>query len=460
MYWANGAVTQYFRPMSLPELPTVWNVYNLRGSPFFQDTLVPGHERRSLDLFVGRSTELKDLRTYLHGRDSSRQAVSGVSGVGKTTLVQMLKAIALDDGYLTTDSLVPFVTKDTPAAFFGRVLSAVYDTILANRPMSGDNPAMQAAQQMVRAARLTTGGGSLSIVGVGGSITKGVTLTTPKDILIDGPRVLHDLLKMVRGADARGILLHLNNLESLSGRDLEGAADLLQSLRDPMLMHEGLHVILVGTTDAVIDVVNSHAQVRNVFRAPLMLEALSLPEVHALLRVRYDSWRQRPAQPATAPVEDAAVVRLFEVFQGDLRGLLKALDDGVEECIGLSGSGYALPLKPQAGVSLTAQTAKATVPPVSLSELARALEARYSAVMRSELEELRATQLSQWMEAEPASVRTQKDLMDMWELSQGTVSVVLTNMVEAGYVITRPRQGKSAIQYALSGKSRIIAGLE
>jgi hypothetical protein len=159
--------------MSLPDLPTVWNVYNLRGSPFFQDTLLTGHDRRSLDLFVGRTRELAELRSYLHARDGSRQAVAGLSGVGKTTLVQMLKAAALDDGYLTTDGLVPFLTDDTPEAFFGRVLGAVYDTILANRPTAGGSEAMQAAQQMVRATRLTTGGASATALGFGGGITKG-----------------------------------------------------------------------------------------------------------------------------------------------------------------------------------------------------------------------------------------------------------------------------------------------
>ena len=41
-----------------------------------------------------------------------------MSGVGKTTLVQMLKAAALEDGYLTTDALVPFLTGDTRVALF------------------------------------------------------------------------------------------------------------------------------------------------------------------------------------------------------------------------------------------------------------------------------------------------------------------------------------------------------
>lgn len=435
--------------MPLPQLPTVWNVYNLRGSPFFQDTLIQGHERRSLDLFVGRRKELTDLRQYLHGRDSSRQAIGGAPGVGKTTLVQMLKGQLLADGYLTTDSLVPFVTGDTPESLFGRVLGAVYDTILANRPMAGDHPAMQAAQQMVRATRLATGGAGISVMGVGGNLSKGVTLSSPKDLLIDGPRVLRDLMNMVRATDeARGLLLHLNNLESLSGRDVLRAADLLQSLRDPMLLHEGLHIMLVGTTDAVHAVVNTHAQVRSVFRAPVLLHPLQRDEVHALLQVRYEQWKLQPQQPVSAPVHPSAIDRLLDVFQGDLRGLLKALDDGVEECIGLA----AAPSAADGAVS-------PAVPPVGLAELSRALQTRYAAIMHGELDDVRARQIHQWIDSDPSASRNQKDLMALWDLSQGTVSTALAQLQEHGYIVAQPRQGRQPIVYALTGKARLIGGV-
>lgn len=99
-----------------------------------------------------------------------------------------------------------------------------------------------------------------------------------------------------------------------------------------------------------------------------------------------------------------------------------------------------------------------SVPPVDLPELSRALQARYAAVVRSELDETRIEQLTRWAAA--ASPRTQRELAEMWNLSQGTVSVALATLVDAGYVIARPRQGNSPIQYALSGKSRIVAGLE
>jgi hypothetical protein len=38
-------------------------------------------------------------------------------------------------------------------------------------------------------------------------------------------------------------------------------------------------------------------------------------------------------------VDDAAVQRLYELFRGDLRGLLKALEDGITALLGLTTAG-------------------------------------------------------------------------------------------------------------------------
>jgi hypothetical protein len=152
-------------------LPNTWSLYNLSQSPYFQRELEAGpHAPRPLSLFVGRDTELQELLgTILDaGDDGSVQGVAGALGVGKTTLVKELKARALDAGFLTTDAIVPVLQSDTPESLFARVLGGLYDTILANRPQSGDNPAMQDAQPMVRATRLSSVGVSLSIPGAGG----------------------------------------------------------------------------------------------------------------------------------------------------------------------------------------------------------------------------------------------------------------------------------------------------
>src|SRR5437867_6187310 len=272
-------------------LPNLWHVYNLRESPYFQETLGGDPDRYPLSLFVGRRAEAKQLLAAIGSSASSRQAVGGAPGVGKTTLVQSIKAEAIRAGYWATDRLVPFYPDDTTEAVLGRLLSGLYDAVLTSRPMTAANVAMRSAQQLVRVARLESGGVSLSVsmLGVGAGVSRGTTspMTPASAMLLDGPRVVRDLLSLVRGSGARGVVLHLNNLENLSERDAKHAAEILRSLRDTVLLQEGLHIILAGTNDAVVTVTGTHAQVRSVFSTPLTLEPLSIRVVQSLLDSRH-----------------------------------------------------------------------------------------------------------------------------------------------------------------------------
>lgn len=55
-------------------------------------------------------------------------------------------------------------------------------------------------------------------------------------------------------------------------------------------------------------VLGAHAQVRNVFRAPLLLDPLSLAEVHALLRARYEGWRLGTGRDTTPDANSESAV--------------------------------------------------------------------------------------------------------------------------------------------------------
>ena len=421
--------------MTTPRNP--WNAFNLRASPFWQDPLGSEDPEHSLDLFVGRSQDLTRLTDALFGAgsSSSRHAIHGGSGVGKTTLVKRLKVSAQAAGYLTSDSFVPVLSGDTAESLFGRFLGGVYDTIFANRPHVLDHPAMRSAQVLVRAARELMGGGGVSVAGVGVSASRSATTTVPRDLLLDGPRVLRDLMTLVRESGAAGLVLHVNNLENLSEADVEQAAVILRDLRDPLFMHPALHVVLVGTTDAVHTMVLTHAQVRSTF-ALHALEPLSAPEVHTLLQRRYRHLALSPKAKVLPPVEPEAVTSLHRWYRGDLRGLLKALEDGVTPNIGLLDS----------------------LRPMRLEEIVATLRPRYLAELAATADEARVTQLARWGAGDAEAPETQKSLQALWKLGQSGVSQALSWHMRAGYVVALPREGAAARQYLLTGLGRVVVG--
>jgi len=417
-------------------LPNLWGLYNLRSSPFFQATLRADSDATPLRLFVGRQRERQLLLTTIGSSASSRQAVAGRPGIGKTTLVQTVKADAQAEGYWSSDEIIPMSAEGASEHLLGQLLSGVYDAVLANCPTAA-GPAVEAAQQLVRSIRLRGGGLTLSVfgVGLGGSQSESVA-TPPGALLLDGPRVLRDLLRYALGRGARGIVLHLNNLENLSEADASRAADLLRGIRDQALLHDGLHLIVVGTSDAVRTVVQSHTQIRSVFSDPLVLEPLELAAVMQLLAHRYEALQLDPARPWRPPVAEPVVQKLYELFRGDLRGLLKALEDGITALLGLTSAG-------------------ADVAPVGLDDLLLTLRQRNQAELQDQLGESAWERLVAWAQVDPASMQTQAQLVALWAVKQPSVSQTLQQLIEAGAVEALPRRGREAIRYLMTGTARL-----
>lgn len=87
----------------------------------------------------------------------------------------------------------------------------------------------------------------------------------PPDMLLGGPRVLRDLMTLVQAGEAQRVLVHIYNLENLSEAAASNAGTTMRDLRDPLFMHNGLHVVVVGTPDAIQAAVMAHPQVRTTF---------------------------------------------------------------------------------------------------------------------------------------------------------------------------------------------------
>ena len=180
----------------------------------------------------------------------------------------------------------------------------------------------------------------------------------------------------------------------------------------------------------------SQTQIRSVFSDPLVLEPLELGDVEQLLANRYEALQLDPARPWRSPVEDAVVNRLYELFRGDLRGLLKALEDGITALLGLTSAGV-------------------DVAPVGLEDLLLTLRQRNQKELQEQLGETAWDRLLAWAQVDAASVQTQAELVELWQVRQPTVSQTLQPLIEAGAVEALPRRGREAIRYLMTGTARL-----
>jgi hypothetical protein len=437
-------------------LRNVWHLYNLSESPFFQDPLRAGERaKHRLDLFVGREAEAERLAHGVAGRSSSRQVIHGPPGVGKSTLAQYVKdRLARERGarVLSSPDAVSLGHADDTDAVCVKILGYVYEAVVSNGDFTTHAiEAVDEARQVVRVFRVDNYSAGVSlpaIGGVSGSRSKAYVNPATARPSVVVPGLLRRLGRVAEEhLGARGVLVHLNNLENLTEADAKRAAAVLRDVRDTLLLADGFHWVVVGTVDALRTVVASQAQVRSVFMMPRALAPLALPEVEELLARRYEHLKENPKKPVLPPVTSDVVRELYTLFRGDLRGTLRALDEAAQELLGYGREGPAAPM--------------------ALSDVRAVLGRVYAEEMRHALTPALRARLRRMAEHSagrgPEALLTQKEATALWGVSQPAASKILGELQAHGYVTEVDRLapeegGRATMHYALTGAARLALG--
>jgi hypothetical protein len=455
---------------------SLWHLYNLRESPYFQQTLRDGGGANAypVSLFVGRDQDARRLvRTIVGSPRTSRQVVHAPVGYGKTTLVEYVKhELRGQRPHVLAASRPVLVQRDDTANTLAlKILSYVYDVVLAHGDLTTRAlESVETAKQLIRAFRVHGGGGGVSVgvpglpsVGISASYSTAVVNPSTAQPLDLVPRLLEEFADVVEAhLGAGSVVVHVNNLEHLSEAEAEHAGAVLRDLRDACFLVPGYHWLLVGTTDAVRRAIGGVPQLRSVFSVAAPLAPLAPDELLALLDRRYAHFRLDPAQPARAPVEPAAVRELYGLFQGDLRGTLRALEVATNELLGLGPADAAAPL--------------------TWADMGPVLRHVYEEELAGVLSGPRAEQLRSMARHRLGGVGqtfTQRDLADVLNVSQTLASTVVGEFEAAGYLREAPAEaparassaspgaaaeaprrgrGRPATRYALTGASRLIFG--
>ena len=229
-----------------------------------------------------------------------------------------------------------------------------------------------------------------------------------------------------------------HNLENLRESDAKRAGAIFRDIRDPCLLADGYHWLVVGTGDALSSVIDAHTQLRSVFSLTLALDPLKPSELLRLLERRYQALALDASKPVRAPVLPRAVQALYTLFHGDLRGTLAALDEAAH---GLVGYGR----KPDASLTL------ADIQPLLRHRYEADARARLTGNQFKALEKLAHTVPGTFMVREAASI---------WKNERSRASRVVAELQKAGYVIPLERvageeRGRPATAYALSGSAKL-----
>jgi hypothetical protein len=314
----------------MASISTLWEPFGLSGNPFFQSELSAGDPVHPVSLFVGRDAELERVRRRLSTDTSTRTIIEGAPGVGKTSFVNRLKADLARNGIATYDRPVRIESRSTRSSFVADVLRTILRIRLGLGLQNGSGI-------WARTVRLLEGedlvGGSVSLLGVGGGVTR--SHAAPQA----APDSLYEHLGAALEALSREldapVVLHVNNLESLTLERTEAAATLLLDLRDYLLL-PGAHWIFVGATGIEDAIFRAYNQVGGIFPQAVVLESLPPVAIERLLDLRYRHLKVR-GQQVTPPIEPAEAARLYALYQGDLRNFLRLLTEAAEALLGVHG---------------------------------------------------------------------------------------------------------------------------
>ncbi len=427
----------------------LWQLFNLRDTPYFQEALRPGDGTRyPVEWFVGRSVEANRLtRTVLGHSGSSRQTIRGSVGVGKSTLAQHVKAVLAREQLYSNPDAVALGHADSADEVCVRILSYVYETLIAtarerDRLTALERcEAVQSTRHLVRVFRETTGlTGGLNVPIVGGlSAGRSAMFNTPvtaRPAILIG-QLLRELCRAAREhLHARGVVVHVNNLENLTDTDAAHAGAIFRDLRDPALLADGYHWLVVGTSASLRAVVDSHPQLRSVFSLTLGLDPLKPAELLRLLERRYLALAADPSKPARAPIAARAVQALYALFQGDLRGTLAALDEAAHGLLGYGERSDA---------------------PLTLADVQPFLRRRYEADARARLTTVQADALAALVRRAKGKAFSVKDAAATWANERSRAARILAELQRSGYILSLEQRapgeerGRPAALYTLGG---------
>ena len=318
---------------------SLWEELGFRENPYNTDP-VPANEE-GLRLLVGRDRELKRLRTSLTS-SANHTTIEGPNGVGKTSLVgvaafSLLQESLTDENkplYIPMSQSFQLSATDTAADFTANFMTSLARAVASRRGLIGRHHRslrnLDDLDTWLNDPVFTSGGGGLSILGVGGSGNISRSANTGQGFARGGVEAhLREIMSSIfPKLSSGGFVCVLDNLELLDTSSK--ARMMLEEMRDGVLSFPGVRWVLCGARGIVRSVVST-PRMQGKLAAPLELMPLGPNDVTEVIRVRLEEFKLRP--DSYTPVDLDGFRRIYQIGNLNLRIALRYCEDFVFWCM-------------------------------------------------------------------------------------------------------------------------------
>jgi hypothetical protein len=262
--------------------------------------------------------------------------LEGDNGVGKTSLLSVAcyrLRLSFDTGqssklFIPLANFFQPTSADSVDDFVKKVYYEVASTIVAEhetlKKHAAKVPKIADVKTWLNSPLLSSFGGSVSVGGVGGGVSRGYSANGSEGFADAGFRSTIDvwLREIFPTSQAGGFICVIDNLELL--KTTQNARNLLEALRDPLFNRRGLRWILCGARGIMRTSVSS-PRLEGRIADPIDVLPISDEYVAAAVKRRIECCRTAPG--SVAPVGPETFRYLYDILNRNLRNAFKHAED-------------------------------------------------------------------------------------------------------------------------------------
>ena len=317
------------------QFENIWSRYGLKDSPYNTKALSLIGNLNIEKVFCGRQKELKLIGDRIFSSESSRTAIVGEVGTGKTTFANHLrwqlsrKKNIKETRYLTTIEEIKIRDYWNFNSFLRETLFEIYNS---SQIFKWDEEGIKLKTLKIIKNNLNIfEKKSFEIREDGIKLSKKENLPNqhiPSEILQSW---FCKLCEEIRGY-GKELILHYNNLESISSENL---GNLFMSIKEIMQI-SGTHWLFLGDVN-ILSVIENIPQIHSIFNQHLFLEPLSKEEILLILKKRCEFLSEERTK-YIQPYDELTVLELYNKLSGNIRFIFKLLEDTTSYLSSLSSS--------------------------------------------------------------------------------------------------------------------------